>query len=196
MLVDAAFGGPEPGFFYGGYRTERLLELASLALAQTGPGGCNEGFVRHGALLHVLVIYDEPEQSGVDPLLWIEDYTNYAVSEDFVRVSAVVDLQAQCGTYGGQGYIEAATATGGAMLDICTPSWGPDFQDVAVSIGEGIRSYNLAKTPAPESVEVVVNGVATTEFVVTGTAVTIMNPPVGPGDVVEISYSALADCPS
>ncbi len=196
LLVDAAFGGPEPQFFYGVYRTEKLLELASLALAQTGPGGCNEGFVRHGALLHVLVISDEPEQSGIDPALWVDDYATYAVNEDFVRVSAVVDLFAQCGTFGGQGYIEAATATGGAMLDICTPSWGPDFQDVAVSIGDGIRSYNLAKTPDPASVEVVVNGVETTDFVVTGTAVTILNPPVGPGDVVDITYNALADCPS
>ena len=111
-------------------------------------------------------------------------------------MSAVVDLFAQCGTFGGTGYIEAATESGGAMLDICTPSWGPDFDEVAVSIGEGIRSYNLAKTPDPASVTVIVNGVATSDFVVTGTAVTIMDPPVGPGDIVEISYSALADCPS
>jgi len=196
LLVDGAFGGPEPQFYDGVYRTEKLLELASIALAQTGPGGCNEGFVRHGALLHVLVISDEPEQSGIDPSLWIEEYTAYAVSEDFVRVSAVVDLYAQCGTFGGEGYVEAASATGGAMLDICTPSWGPDFKDVAVSIGDGVRSYNLAKTPDPPSVEVVVNGVATTDFVVTGTAVTVMSPPVGPGDVVDITYNALADCPS
>ncbi|MEO0600116.1 MAG: choice-of-anchor D domain-containing protein [Myxococcota bacterium] len=69
-LIDHAWDeldGQGGGGFGGRMQTEALLELASDALDQTGPGSCNAGFGREGALLHVITISDEPEQSGHDP---------------------------------------------------------------------------------------------------------------------------------
>jgi hypothetical protein len=193
QMVEDAFGLSDPQMYGGVYLTESLLELGAKALAQTGPGGCNEGFVRPGALLHLLILSDEPEQSGVPYADWLDEFATYAVSPDYVRVSTVVDIDAGCGE-GAAGYIEAAGATGGAVLDICNNSWGPAFDDIAVSIAEGVRSYTLSDIPDPGSVTVVVNGVPTSGFSVVGGSVTIQSPAVGPDDLVEIAYAVLAEC--
>ena len=108
-------------------------------------------------------------------------------------MSSVVDINAGCGE-GAAGYTEASGATGGAVLDICNNSWGPSFDDIAVSIAEGVRSYTLSDMPDPHSVTVVVNGVPTSGFSVVGASVTVQSPAVGPDDVVEITYAVLAEC--
>lgn len=189
VLIDNAFNNSGTNSVY----TEQLLEHASTALGKTAPGGCNEGFLREGAMLHVIIISDEPEQSGTPYADWLADYESYVLSDDYLRVSAVVDLSG-CGL-GGAGYIPAASETGGTILDICTSDWGQDFDEIASEIIDGIRTYNLAEPCAPESVVVKVNGVITTDIFVNGTtSVTVNSPAIGDGDVVEITYSVLAEC--
>ena len=43
--------------------TEALTTPAALAVEKSGPGQCNEGFLRPEALLHVVLVSDETEQS-------------------------------------------------------------------------------------------------------------------------------------
>ena len=43
--------------------TEALLTVAANALSKTTTTGCNAGFLRTEALLHVILVSDEPEQS-------------------------------------------------------------------------------------------------------------------------------------
>lgn len=193
LLVNNAFPGSQGGF--ANYDTEALLRLADTALSKTGPGGCNEGFLRPGALLHIIVMSDEREQSGQPGSHWVSQYENYVSSPDFVKVSGILDLNSNCGDGSGPGgYIDAVNITGGASLNICNANWGAQLSDIASDVIAGIRTYNLSDPADPGSVEVTVNGNRTNDFSVTGNDVTINSPPVGEGDVVEITYGVLAEC--
>ena len=175
--------------------TESLMMLAASALAQTGPGQCNEGFLRPGALLHLIFLSDEPERSGQTPDYWISEYESYVASPDLVKVSGIIDVNNTCGE-GPAGYQEAVIATGGSLLNICNANWGAQFGEIASEVLAGIRTYNLAEPAVPETVVVTVNGTPTTDFdySAAGNSVTVNSPAIGEGDVVEISYAVLADC--
>ena len=144
-------------------RTEKLMMLADMALDQTGPGECNEGFLRPGALLHLIMITDEPERSNDPYTHWLGEYLDHVPSADFVKVSAIVDINTNCGE-GPDEYEDAAIATGGSLLDICNANWGAQFGEIASEVLAGIRTYNLAEPAAPESIVVTVNGTPTTDF--------------------------------
>jgi hypothetical protein len=188
LLIDNAFNAPFNIW------TEALLRQANEALQQTDPGECNEGFLRPGALLHIIILSDEADSSPNTPAHWVSEYENYVASPDHVKVSVVVDL-ASCGT-GGAGYEAAANQTGGSILDICDANWGSNFSDIASDVLAGIRTYNLSEPAVPETIVVTVNGVETTDFTYTdaGNSVTINSPPVGEGDLVEITYAVAAEC--
>jgi hypothetical protein len=192
ILVNNAFPGT---MGFGNYDTEALLRLASIALDKTDPGECNEGFLRPGSLLHIIVLSDEREQSGQTGTYWVNQFENYVSAPDFLKVSGVLDLQVNCGDGSGpSGYLEAVNATGGASLNICNANWGQQFSDIASEVIAGTRTYNLARDPDPASVEVTVNGNRTNDFDVSGANVTINSPPVGEGDEVVISYGVLDTC--
>ncbi|MEQ1567569.1 MAG: choice-of-anchor D domain-containing protein [Myxococcota bacterium] len=194
LLIDHAWD-KDPGEWQ--YLTEALLELAAVALDQTDPGECNAGFLRTGALLHVITISDEAEQSGQAFTHWLGEYDNHVLAQDFVKVSAVVDLNVTCGDGSGpDGYIDAAYATGGSVLNICNADWGSSFGDVASDVLDGIRTYNLSSPAVDGTIVVTVNGVATTAFTYSsaGNSVTIEDPPIGDGDLVEITYIVAGEC--
>jgi hypothetical protein len=194
LLINHAW---DSGGLFGGYLTEALLELAAVALDLTDPGECNEGFLRPGALLHIIVISDEREQSGMSYLHWLGEYTNHVTAQEFVKVSAVVDVNVTCGDgTGGTGYVDAATATGGSILNICNANWGASFSDIASDVLAGIRTYNLSEPAVEGTIVVTVNGVPTTDFSYspTGNSVTINDPPIDDGDLVEITYTVAGEC--
>jgi len=193
LLVKNAFdaGGSIP------YLTEQLLALADVALSKTGSGQCNDGFLRPGALLHIITISDEHEQSGKPYTYWLADYDTYVPSPDFVKVSAVADINKNCGDgTGAGGYEDAANATGGSLLNICDSSWGVNFGAIASSVLAGARSYNLAQPAIESTIVVTVNGTPTSSwtYTPTGNTVSISDPPIGDGDVVEITYNVEGTC--
>ena len=182
----------------GAYLTERLLQLTSVALSQTGPGQCNEGMLRPGALLHVLLLSDERERSGINWSAWVADFETYVSAPDYLKVSSVVDVNSTCGDGSGPGgYLEASNYTGGSVLNICNAGWGTQLTDIASDVLAGIRTYNLSQPADPGTLVVTVNGVATTDYTYNAStnSVTINDPPVGEGDVVEVSYGVLSTCP-
>lgn len=192
LMIDHAWDGMEVG------RTEALLDLASSALDESEPGGCNEGFLREGALLHVVTISDEREQSFRPFTHWLDEYAVHAGSPSFVTVSAVADIHYACGDGSGPGgYLDAAEATGGSVLDICDPSWGSEFGDVATEILAGVRTYNLDRQAVPGSLTVYVNDVETSDFTygIVTNSVTVHSPAVGEGDMVRVAYFVGEDCP-
>ena len=193
LVIDNAFNA---GIFEQ-LTTEALLKQAHNALKLTDNGECNEGFLRPGALLHIIVASDEEDQSGNNAEHWIDLYEGYVSDPALVKVSAIVDVNRQCGDNTGPGeYRDAATLTGGVVLDICSPDWGSQMTDIASEVLAGIRSYNLANPTEESTITVAVNGVATTDFSYSaaGNTVTINSPPVGQGDVVEITYFPAGEC--
>jgi hypothetical protein len=138
--------------------TEALLQLTSVALFETVPGACNEGFSRTDAVLSIILVSDEPEQSGTDWSLWVEQYRTAKSDPDLVMISAVVDHTHTCGS-GAAGYTEAAFETGGLILDICDSDWGAYAAELGVAAAASLRTFNLDAVPDPETIVVEVDGV-------------------------------------
>ncbi len=146
--------------FFGTDLTEQLLELTDNALQASGPGQCNDGFVRGNALLHVIVVSDEPEQSGQPWDHWVTRWQARKSDPSLVMVSAVVDAAAptgSCGSYGTE-YVPAAQNTGGLVLDICNSNWGSFAAQLGAASAAGLETYLLSATPDPATIEVSVDG--------------------------------------
>jgi len=159
QLIDNAFATS------GGNYSESLLSLASTSLDQTGVGDCNEGFLRPGALLYVIVASDENEQSGVSHVTWLQDFQSHLPRPEMVTVSAIVDVNRNCGDGSGpDGYLEAANETGGTVLDICTPSWGANLSNIADTLASAPPVYLLPEGVLPASLVVTLDGSVTTEY--------------------------------
>lgn len=57
----------------------------------------------------------------------------------------------------GDGYFEAAWATGGAVLDICDSDWGSKFATI-VQVEEPLDTFVLSDEPVDDTLVVLVNG--------------------------------------
>lgn len=138
--------------------TEALLQLTSVALFETVSGSCNEGFARPDAVLSIILVSDEPEQSGTDWSLWVEQYRLAKSDPELVMISAVVDYNHSCGS-GAAGYTEAASETGGLILDVCNSNWGVFAADLGVAAAASLRTFDLDAVPDPATITVSVDGV-------------------------------------
>ncbi len=196
LLVNNAF--PGIGIFNTNYNlTKSLLKLSHKTLIKTGPGGCNEGLLRPGALLHVINLSDEREQSGQSGAYWVGQMENYVTDPSLLKVSGVLDINSNCGDGSGpSGYIDAINITGGVALNICNANWGANFTDIASEVLAGLNSYTLSDPADGETMEILVNGTPTTDFTYSETtgAVTINSPAIGENDTVTINYNILAEC--
>ena len=177
-------------------RTEALLELSAVAVSQTGAGQCNANFLRSDALLHVIVVSDEPEQSGVGWGTWLADMSSYKSNQGLLKVSAVID-QGSCGS-GSGGYVDAANFTGGEVLNICDSAWANQVDLLANASLAGINSFGLGTQAADGTVQVWVDGTEWTSgwtYDAGSNSVVFDEPNFEGGEVIDVDYSALGDCP-
>jgi len=137
---------------------ERLLITASNGVENTDPGDCNSGFIREDALLHVVLVSDEREQSGD----W-SGYTTRILNKkgdlDLVKVSAIAgDVPSGCGTAeAGTGYWEATEASGGLFLSICETDWTAYMEELAYA-SIVLDTFDLENNPWLPSLEVFIDG--------------------------------------
>lgn len=146
-------------FGVSGSWTEAGFTLAYNALGKVEEGECNEGFLRDGALMSIVNVSDEPEQSGAT---WstmvgrIQEMTPTAV------ISAVAGpVPSGCATaMPGDGYAEAAEATGGFFADFCDVDWSEVAEDLAaLSLGtDTTDTFVLSETPWEDTLEVTLDG--------------------------------------
>lgn len=185
----------------GGRYTEALLTVANNAVHNAYvPGGCNTGFMREGAALHIVVVSDEPEQSSTSWSTLVTQIQNYKGDPGLVRISAIAgDYPSGCGSAAaGAGYYEAVSATGGEFLSICS-DWASEANLERLASASVIQTdFELQNTPLPETIEVMHNGdvVDATEWTYDGPSNTVSFATLSPtgGDTVEISYAGLATC--
>ena len=131
-MVEDSFGLAEPLMYGGVYLTESLLELGVEGARPDGPRRLQRRLraARRDAP-PARSCRTSPSSRASPYPDWLDDFATYTVNPDFVRVSTVVDINARLRRRWRPGYIEAAGATGGAVLDICNNSWGPDFENIA-----------------------------------------------------------------
>ncbi|MCB9781022.1 MAG: choice-of-anchor D domain-containing protein [Alphaproteobacteria bacterium] len=182
----------------GGTYTEALLLPAANGVEKTDPGECNHGFLREGAMLHIIVVSDEPNQT---PLAW-SNYVDQIIAKKGsaanVRISAIAGPTgtsscAQPGT----GYAEAVDATGGVFLNICN-NWATSANLALLAEASVFQdTYELSRDPVVETIEVSVNGTRRElgwSYDGSTNAVVFSGNVPGEADVVEVSYAAYASC--
>ncbi|MEC7986543.1 MAG: hypothetical protein VX278_15360, partial [Myxococcota bacterium] len=187
--------------------TEALLTNVTRAVEKTGPGECNEGFLRPDAMLHIIMLSDECEQSpnpGICGTQW-QSYVDRVVAEkgdlQLVRMSAVAgDYPSGCGNPQsaefGSGYWEASQATDGLFISICSDWTSPlSLQQLATSSISQSR-FTLGEVPVVETISVTVNGSLHTDwsFEPAENEVIFHSSPPSSGNEVRIAYAGLQLC--
>ena len=137
-----------------------------MAIQESVPGGCNEGFLRDNALLHVIFLSDEDDNSpgwdGGDPNYWqtyVDSILASKSSDHLVTFSAVAGpIPDGCdGAEPGTGYAEAVDATGGTLLSICE-DWYNQL-DTLVDASVQVSDFPLNEIPIVNTIRVVVDNV-------------------------------------
>ncbi len=159
VFEDAVKLGSDAQFMQYG-DTEKLFKVTDTALQETN-GGCNNGFQRPGALLHVILVSDEIERSGTPESTWLNGWLPYVADPALLKVSAIVDINKDCGDASGPGnYDDMALLTGGLVLNICDANWADYTDDLAAASLSGLDIYVLSETPEESTIEVTVDGQA------------------------------------
>ena len=172
--------------------TEALLTINLNAVAQTDKGECNNGFLRPDAMLHIIDISDEPEQS---PRPWqdlVDDIVAEKGSLALTKISAIAgDVPSGCSDASpGTGYAEAVDYTGGEFLSICQ-NWATASNLGLLAAASVTQDrFQLSSTPILETIVVKVNGAtrSTWEFHEASNSVVFTEKIPSEGDSVAISY--------
>jgi hypothetical protein len=173
------------------------LHNAAQAVEQTDAGECNEGFLRDDAMLSVVFISDEDDNSpgwdSGDTSYW-QPYVDAVVAKkgdaSAVAFSAVTGpVPDGCvGAEPGHGYADAVAATGGAFLSICD-AW---YEQLELLVDVSVRRelFELSDVPDPDSITVAVNIQVHEdwEYDAVQNAVRFLADPPMSGDTVTIRY--------
>lgn len=177
---------------------EALLSLVDRALQQTDNGDCNAGFLREGALLHVIVVSDEPERSHEQASAWTWDffvnrYVDYVADPALLRISGVVDTET-CNE-GDAGYAEAIEATGGEALSICAGDWASYAASLAAASLSYAWTFPLSADPVASSIRVELDGVELSGGwrYEAGLNAVVLDA-VSPGQQIDVHYALAAEC--
>jgi hypothetical protein len=141
------------------------LYNVDMAVQESASGGCNAGFLREDALLHVIVLSDEddssPDLNDEGEAYW-QSYVDSVIaakaSEHLVTFSAVVGPEPDgCdGAYPGSSYTEAVNYTSGALLSICE-KWYEELETLVIA-SVAVADFTLSRVPDPSTILVEVNG--------------------------------------
>ena len=177
----------------GGSYTEALLTPTRNAVENTDPGECNAGFMRSNAMLHIIMVSDEPEQSGGNYTDLVNDIIAKKGSASNVRLSAIYNPSHHSGRYVG-----AANDTGGLLFHITDSSWANANNLQLIAEASIVADkYDLDQPAVESTVEVYINGYLVQSNWVYDPdqqAVIFTSNPPGEGDITEIHYSAMAEC--
>lgn len=182
----------------GGSYTEALLTVGANAAEKSGSTGCNAGFMRSDAMLHLIMVSDEPEQSSGSWSSYVNRIVAAKGSSSMVRISAIAGPvgRSSCADQG-TGYAEAVSATGGIFLDICS-EWASATNLAALAEASVSQdTYSLSQTPVVSTIQVFVNGSRVTSgwsYDSASNAVVFSSGVPGEGDQVEIQYSLPGTC--
>jgi hypothetical protein len=178
---------------------EALLQLSAAALADTGGADCNAGFLRAGALLHVIVVSDEPERSTEEASAWtwdhwVDRFDGYVPTPSLLMVSGVVDTDG-CNE-GDAGYAEAIAATDGELLSICSGDWSDRLATLASASVRYAWTFTLSAEPVEDSLVVLVDGVALADgWHYDATLGAVVVDSLAAGATVDVTYDIAAACP-
>ncbi len=149
---------------------EMGLQNVAEAVVQAN-GGCNNGFLRDDASLHIIILSDEEDESpGFDtnPTSYWGTYVDTIIAAkgnaDKVLISSIAGpVPDGCDNVEpANGYWDAVQATNGEFLSICE-EWDGELGALA-DISITIDTFVLKGNPDPDTIEVQVEGVVVTNW--------------------------------
>jgi hypothetical protein len=183
--------------------TEKLLTPAAWAVDKTDGGECNAGFMRSNAMLHIILVSDEPEQSSGSWSTYVNQIITKKGDAASVRISAIAgDVPGGCwsgsqSADAGTGYYEAVNFTDGVFLSICS-NWASSANLELLAEASVIQdTYALDNEAIEETIEVQVNGTARNNgwyYDEESNSVVFETNAPAEGDSITITYAAPATC--
>ena len=141
------------------------ISKAALREKNTGPGGCNSEFLRDNATVSTILVSDEPDQSYLagPSITWSSVVSDLLTAAPSTYISAVAGpVPNGCPTASpGTGYADAAAATGGIFVDICSRDWGEKMAELAdqAAIAKLADTFRIQEGVEPASIQVFVDEV-------------------------------------
>jgi len=183
----------------GGFWTEAGLTIASEAIDKTDPGECNWGFLRPDAMLHIIMVSDEEEQSSSSWDWYVDKIVSKKGSSARVKFSAIAgDYPSGCATADpGAGYYEAVMATDGVFLSICSDWATPSNLSMLAAASVQRDTFELDATAFASTVRVYVNGserLSGWYFDEDDNTVVFEESIPGEGDEVRVIYGGVGFC--
>jgi hypothetical protein len=138
-----------------GSSCEQGLVTSGLALQ-----GVNEGFLRDGSAVHVIIVSDEVDQSDPE-VVTAEEYVDWFTALGEARTfSAVADSSAVPGC--GQGvwsrYADLVEAIGGVYWELERGDWDLMLDTLGLATTDLRREFVLSEPAIPETLEVQLDG--------------------------------------
>jgi hypothetical protein len=179
--------------------TEALLTVNANAVEKTGNGGCNQGFLRPNAMLHIIDITDEPEQSDIiSGETWDQLVDRIVVAKGdpvLTTISAIAgDVPDGCDdASAGTGYAEAVAATNGVFLSICQDWSSKKSLGLLAAASINQDTFGLSEVPVESTIKVWITGTQTTNWVYDSqlNAIVIQGKPPGANDRVRVRYQTV-----
>lgn len=179
--------------------TPALLDLALASVERTDRGDCLEGLLRAGAQLHVVLVSNRAEASSTATAAALAGLAERLSQPELLRVSAVTGQGGSC-TAGGAA-VEAARASGGAVLDLCGGGWDAHFAalvEVSAEAAGGAFSWTLEQVPVPSTLALRAGGRTLTRWSWDAASNTVTvdgdAEDLEPGDPITASYTAAQAC--
>ena len=157
---------------------ESGLAAAELSLSPPVIYGHNSGMVRSDAVLSLIFVSDEPDQSSGS----VDYYINFFLSIKGFRNTNLFSASAitapyppgSCSGSGGSAtssgrYIAVAERTGGVFQSICTSSWSRSLEDLSTTAFGFKSRFFLTNQPVISSLAVLVDGASLPQQSASGT---------------------------
>lgn len=149
-----------------GSASEKGLEAAYQALQPKALTSCNVGLYRKNALLSLIFVSDEHDQSPSTPAFYINFFRSLKgdQADTLLRASAVVGPERSgCRTSNGSAapgpkYLRVARSLGGVSASICSPNWSNTLSQIGAASFARQSRFKLTRTALSSSIVVHVNG--------------------------------------
>lgn len=168
---------------------EKLLTFANNVFINTINNGCNNGIFRTDALLNIIMISDEPEQSEEAVTSLIDQFIPYTNGIDKLRITAVFDEEENTGRYE-----EAANYTNGQWFYLGDRnSWDQGIKLNEMADTGVVHEYQLDYEPVIDSIQVFINNVESNQWTYNTytQSVIIDNNVLQPNDTIKITFEML-----
>lgn len=140
--------------------TQGLLRAENALSAQAqGAGGCNEGFRRDEAMLHIIGISDAPDTSPSAPKDYVQTQ-KAAMKWPFEVVYHGIGAEVDCGDARAyDGFLDAASMTRGHWISLCDGVWWSQVEGLATGLLERAdrSAYPLTRPPISATISVEVD---------------------------------------